>query len=417
MQLYTLGLNHRSAPIDIREQIAFPSETLPEALDLLMREGTVREAAIISTCNRTELYCHTDQPEAVTDWLTHYHQPHSEHINPALYTLCQSEAVRHIFRVAGGLDSMVLGETQILGQVKDAVKAAQKAGSLGALLHKLFQTTFSVAKEIRSGTHIGHAQISMAAATVKLAERIFDKIADQAVLFIGAGEMIELCATHFAAQHPRQITVASRTFSRAQLLAHRFGGQAIDFSTLPETLAHQDIIITSTDSPLPILGLGLVERSIKQRRHKPMFMADLAVPRDIEPEVGKLNDVYLYSIDDLAQIVEDNINARQQAAAEAEVIIEARVGEFMDWLNKREVVPTIVAIRDHVEAYRQQELLRAKRRLQAGDNPDQVIEQLALALTKKFLHIPTHALNKLNGEDRDDLDHWLRRLYSIHDRT
>ncbi|MDE3021268.1 MAG: glutamyl-tRNA reductase [Pseudomonadota bacterium] len=417
MQLYTFGLNHHSAPIDIREQIAFPSETLPEALDQLMHEGSVREAAILSTCNRTELYCHTDMPDAVTNWLAQYHKQDPAKLGSSLYTLREGEAVRHIFRVAGGLDSMILGETQILGQVKHAVKAAQMAGSLGALLHKLFQTTFSVAKEIRSGTNIGSAQTSMAAATVKLAERIFDRINEQNVLFIGAGEMIELCATHFATHHPRHLTIANRTLSRAQTLADRFNGLAIEFSALPETLPNQDIIITSTGSPLPILGLGLVERSIRRRRHKPMFMVDLAVPRDIEPEVGKLDDIYLYSIDDLARIVEENLNARQTAAVQAEIIIETRVSEFMNWLNKRKMVPTIVAIRDHVEGYRQQELQRAQKRLHAGEDPSLVMEQLALSLTKKFLHIPTHALNQLNGEERYELEHWLRRIYSIHDRT
>jgi glutamyl-tRNA reductase len=414
MQLFTLGINHQTAPLAVREQVAFHAESLEQALHDLVGHRPVKEAAILSTCNRTEIYCNTDSPQQAIEWLADYHHIKKQAIEPHLYTLPQDEAVKHAFRVASGLDSMVLGETQILGQLKQAVNTAERAGTLGTLLHKLFQRTFSVAKEVRTQTEIGASSVSMAAASVRLAERIFPSISEQRVLFIGAGEMIELCANHFAAQHPKHITVANRTLERASALALKLGGSAITLNELPDHLAIHDIIVTSTASPLPILGKGLVERVIKQRKHRPIFMVDLAVPRDIEAEVGELDDVFLYTVDDLAQVIEAGLGNRQLAAEEAEAIIEVQVEDFMHWMDTRSVVPTIRALRDHAERQRRHELDRAKRLLDKGEDPREVLEQMSRALANKFLHDSSHALNHACGEDRAQLEALLRRLYHIH---
>ena len=305
--IFTLGINHHSAPLAIRERVAFGADKLRHALADLMRNRPVKEVAILSTCNRTEIYCAAESPDVVIDWLSQYHQVDRHDITPYLYTHDQPAAIRHAFRVASGLDSMVIGEPQILGQMKDAVRAAEESGTLGTQLHKLFQRSFSVAKEVRSTTAIGANIVSMAAAGVHLAERIFESIADQRVLFVGAGEMIELCAAHFCARKPRQVTIANRTIERGRALAEQYGGGAIRLDDLGEYLPQHDIVVSCTASPLPIIGLGMVERAIKARRHRPIFMIDLAVPRDIEEEIGELDDVFLYTVDDLAQVVESGL--------------------------------------------------------------------------------------------------------------
>jgi len=414
MQIFTFGINHQTAPLAIRERVAFHAESIVQALHDLAGQRPVKEAAILSTCNRTEIYCNTQEPQQAIQWLAEYHQLKPQAIEPYLYTLPQNQAVKHAFRVASGLDSMVIGEAQILGQMKQAVKTAEKAGTLGLLLHKLFQSTFSVAKEVRTATEIGASSVSMAAAAVRLAERIFPTLHEQNVLFIGAGEMIELCATHFAAQKPKHITVANRTLERARLLAQRFGGTAITLNELPDQLSNYDIIVTSTGSPLPILGKGLVERSIKARKHRPIFMVDLAVPRDIESEVAELDDVFLYTVDDLGHIVQDGLESRQTAVVQAEAIIDTSVESFMHWMESRELVPTIRALRDNAERYRRHELERAQRLIAKGEDPQQVLEQMSRALINKFLHVPTHALTHADGADREQLVALLSRLYSIH---
>ncbi|MDP3687658.1 MAG: glutamyl-tRNA reductase [Sulfurimicrobium sp.] len=414
MQLFAFGINHHTAPLAIREQVAFHAESVTHALLNLVEHRPVKEAAILSTCNRTEVYCNTDEPRQAIEWMADFHQLKTHAIEPYLYTLPKQDAVKHAFRVASGLDSMVLGETQILGQLKQAVRTAEQAGTMGTLLHKLFQRTFSVAKEVRGTTAIGANSVSMAAAAVRLAQRIFPSIHEQNVLFIGAGEMIELCANHFAAQHPKHILVANRTLERAATLAQRFGGGAITLNDLPDHLAAYDSIVTSTASPLPILGKGMVERAIKARKHRPMFMVDLAVPRDIEEEVADMDDVFLYSVDDLSQVVQEGMDSRQVAAAEAEAIVESRVRSFVEWMENREVVPTIRALRDHADRVRRQELEHAQRMLSRGEDPQEVMELMARALTNKFLHNPSHALSHASGDDRALLEAALRRLYHIH---
>ena len=417
MQLYTIGVNHTTAPIAIREHVAFNGETLRHALSDLTAQNAA-EAAILSTCNRTEIYVQSERPEPVIDWLANYHKLALDKVQPYTYTFSNQEAVKHAFRVASGLDSMVLGEPQILGQFKQSVKVAQEAGTLGTLLHKLFQRTFEVAKEVRTNTDIGGSSISMAAAAIKLAQRIFGDISQQKVLFIGAGEMIELCAGHFAAQHPKSITVANRTIERGMQLAEKVQAQgvyahAILLNDLPDCFAEFDIVITSTASQLPIVGLGMVERAIKARRHRPIFMVDLAVPRDIEPEVAQLDDVFLYTVDDLAQVVADGMGNRQEAAVNAEMIVAARVEHFMHWLQKRESVPTIKALRDQVDAMRQAELEKALKMMQKGEPAEKVLESLSNALTNKFLHAPSHALNQSHGQEHSHLESVLRQLYNI----
>ncbi|NCN88687.1 MAG: glutamyl-tRNA reductase [Gallionella sp.] len=413
MQLLTFGINHQTAPLAVREQIAFNAEAMDGALRDLVDNGSAKEAAILSTCNRTEIYCNTQTPAQAIGWLAAYHHLPDTEIAPYLYRLPQAQAVKHAFRVASGLDSMVLGEPQILGQMKLAVRQAEQAGTLGFLLHKLFQRTFSVAKDVRTQTEIGTNLVSMAAAAVKLAERIFPSIAEQKVLFIGAGEMIELNAVHFAARNPRQITVANRTLERAQTLARRINGQAITLTDLPEQLAQHDIIVTSTASQLPILGKGMVERALKARKHRPLFIVDLAVPRDVEAEVAELKDVFLYTVDDIAEVVKDGLDARQSAVKEAEVIIDSGVSDFVHWMESREVVPTIRALRDHAERNRRHELEKAARLLARGEDPQKVLEQMSSSLTNKFLHAPTHALNQVHGDEREAFLEVIHRLYHL----
>ncbi|MES2636978.1 MAG: glutamyl-tRNA reductase [Pseudomonadota bacterium] len=412
MQLYTIGVNHNTAPISIREHVAFNPDILRHALSDLTAQN-VAEAAILSTCNRTEIYVQTNTPEPIVNWLANYHRLDLNNIQPYTYTLSNQEAVKHAFRVASGLDSMVLGEPQILGQFKQSVKIAQDAGTLGTLLHKLFQRTFEVAKEVRTNTDIGGSSISMAAAAIKLAQRIFGDISQQKVLFIGAGEMIELCADHFAAQKPKSMTIANRTIERGLQLANKIGGQAILLNDLPERFADFDIVITSTASQLPIVGLGMVERAIKTRRHRPIFMVDLAVPRDIEPEVAQLDDVFLYTVDDLAQVVSDGIENRQEAAINAELIVATRVEGFMQWFKKRDAIPTIKALRDQAEAVRVNELEKALKLMQKGENPAAVLEALSNALTNKFLHAPSHLLNQTHGDEHARIEQIVRQLYQI----
>jgi len=420
VNVLTFGLNHTSAPVAVRERVSLPGDLLKPALTALRSAfgGSVKEAAILSTCNRTEIYCAAEPDTAVQVpvWLADFQRIQAHDLDPHLYRHSQEEAVRHAFRVASGLDSMVLGEPQILGQMKDAVRVASDAGSLGTLLHQLFQRTFAVAKEVRSQTAIGEQSVSMAAAAVRLAERVFGDLQHVNVLFIGAGEMIELCATHFAAQRPKRVTVANRTLERADLLASRFAANTIKLSDLPENLASYDVVVSCTASSLPILGLGMVARATKLRRHKPMVMVDLAVPRDIESEVAQLDDVYLYSVDDLGQLVQTATDARQSAVVQAEAIIETRVQKFMHWLDSRAVVPVIRDLHETASAIRAAELERARRLLARGEPPEQVLEQLAQALTQKYLHGPVSALNQSEGETREQLMDWLPRLYSLRER-
>ena len=413
MQLTAVGLNHQTAPLSIREKLAFAAACLPEAVRNLARSNAATEAVILSTCNRTELYCVGDSEEIIR-WLADYHSLPIEEISPYLYTLGMQETVRHAFRVACGLDSMVLGEPQILGQIKDAVRVAQEQESMGKKLNALFQKTFSVAKEVRTDTAVGENSVSMAAASVKLAEQIFPDIGDLNVLFIGAGEMIELVATYFAAKNPRLMTVANRTLARAQELCDKLGVNADPclLSDLPAILHDYDVVVSSTASQLPIVGKGMVERALKQRQSMPLFMLDLAVPRDIEAEVGDLNDAYLYTVDDMVNIVQSGKEARQKAAAAAETLVSEKVAEFVRQQQGRQSVPLIKALRDEGEKARKQVLENAMKQLAKGATAEEVLERLSVQLTNKLLHSPTQTLNKAGEEDKD-LVHAVAQIYHL----
>lgn len=413
MQLTAVGLNHQTAPLSIREKLAFAAACLPEAVRNLARSNAATEAVILSTCNRTELYCVGDSEEIIR-WLADYHSLPIEEISPYLYTLGMQETVLHAFRVACGLDSMVLGEPQILGQIKDAVRVAQEQESMGKKLNALFQKTFSVAKEVRTDTAVGENSVSMASASVKLAEQIFPDIGDLNVLFIGAGEMIELVATYFAAKSPRLMTVANRTLARAQELCDKLGVNAEPclLSDLPAILHEYDVVVSSTASQLPIVGKGMVERALKQRQSMPLFMLDLAVPRDIEAEVGDLNDAYLYTVDDMVNIVQSGKEARQKAAAAAETLVSEKVAEFVRQQQGRQSVPLIRALRDEGEKARKQVLENAMKQLAKGATAEEVLERLSIQLTNKLLHSPTQTLNKAGEEDKD-LVHAVAQIYHL----
>ena len=405
MQLTAVGLNHQTAPLSIREKLAFTAASLPEAVRNLARSKAAKEAVILSTCNRTELYC-VGETEQIIEWLAQYHNLPAEEIRPYLYTLDNNETIRHAFRVACGLDSMVLGEPQILGQIKDAVRVAQEQESINTNLNALFQKTFAVAKEVRTDTAVGENSVSMASASVKLAEQIFPDIGDLNVLFIGAGEMIELVATYFAAKSPKLITVANRTLPRAQELCDKLGLNAEPclLTELPDILHEYDVVVSSTTSQLPLVGKGMIERALRLRLNMPMFLLDLAVPRDIEAEVGELNDAYLYTVDDMMGIVQNGKEARQKAAAAAEAMVEEKVGEFVRLQQSRQSVPLIRALRDEGERARRQVLENAMKQLAKGASAEEVLERLSIQLTNKLLHSPTQTLNKAGSENSNLID-------------
>jgi len=412
MQLLALGLNHNSAPVDIRERAAVTGDRLEEALDSIRRRHSVREATILSTCNRTEIYCHQEQGDArsLVQWLCDYHGLCDSNIRPYLYHHPDKGAVSHAFRVASGLDSMVLGEPQILGQMKEAFNAAKEVGTTGKILNRLFQQTFTVAKQIRSDTDIGANAVSVAYAAVSLSRNIFADLSRKTVLMIGAGETIELTARHFKNAGVERLIVANRTVERATELGAIFGAEAISLAELPARLHEADIVISSTASTLPILGKGTVEEVLKERKHRPMFMVDLAVPRDIEPQVGDLSDIYLYAVDDLRSVVEENLEARKAAARDAEKIIETQTSEFMRWLQSLDSVPTIRSLHQQLDSISNDEVEKATRRLNAGDDPEQVVRNLARALSKKFAHKPVEGLNR---DDSGQLADAARRLFGL----
>ena len=413
MQLFSFGLNHHSAPVQIRERVAFPESSLQAALRDLAARGGADEAAIISTCNRTEVYCRTDDPARAVAWLASYHGLSEPQLKDHLFLLEDEAAAAHAFRVASGMDSMVLGEAQILGQVKQAVRVAGESGTLGWLLNKLFQQTFAVAKDVRTRTGIGAQSVSLAAAAIRLAGRVLGDITEQKVLLVGAGEMMELVATHVSAHRPRALAVSNRTLERAQRLAESHGGSAFTLAELPAEMAAFDIVIASTGAPLPIIGKGLMERVMRTRRRRPVVMIDLAVPRDIEAEVGSIDDVFLYTVDDLGKLIQEGLDARQNAAGEASTIIEEQVAAFMQWLRNRELVPVIRQLRGHAETYRRSELERAQRALARGDDPAAVLEALSQGLMNKFLHHPTQLLQHTEPDEQTQLIRWLPRLFPV----
>lgn len=399
MAVWTLGINHTTAPLDLRGRFAFALDQVEPTLRALRGSLSRQpEAALISTCNRTEIYCAGEKPELehTLDWLAQTGGVSSSLLRTHSYTLQDDLAARHAFRVASGLDSMVLGETQILGQIKNAVRAAEAAGALGNTLSQLFQRSFAVAKEVRSSTEIGAHSISMAAAAVRLAAQLFEDLGQVKILFVGAGEMIELCATHFAAKSPKAIAIANRSLENGEKLASRFGAEVMRLADLPDRLHEFDAVVSCTASTLPIIGLGAVERALKRRKRRPMFMVDLAVPRDIEIEVKALEDVYLYTVDDLASVVQTAQASRQAAVAQAEAIVDAGVLSFMHWVDQRGSVPLIQQLNAQADEWRAAELARARKLLAKGEDVEAVMEALSKGLTQKMLH---GAMTELRASD------------------
>jgi len=418
MAVWTLGLNHTTAPLDLRGRFAFAVDQLAPALqglrsNLALNTDQATEAAILSTCNRTEIYCAADQAATADTlrWLAQTGGVSPQELQSHTYLLEGDAAARHAFRVASGLDSMVLGEAQILGQLKDAVRAAEQAGALGSTLNQLFQRSFAVAKEVRTATEIGTHSISMAAASVRLAGQLFEDLKGIKVLFVGAGEMIELVVTHFASKQPKAMAIANRSLERGEKLAGRFGAEVLRLAELPERLHEFDAVISCTASTLPLIGLGAVERALKKRKHRPMFMVDLAVPRDIEPEVKSLEDVYLYTVDDLASVVQAGQAQRQAAVADAEIIIDSGVQSFSHWLDQRDTVPLIQQLHSQADSWRDAELARARKMLAKGDDPEAVLESLAKGLTQKMLHGALAELRAADPTHREQTMQAVQRLF------
>ncbi len=415
MTLLAVGINYNTAPVFIRERLAFPADILESSLQELWHLKEISEAAILSTCNRTEFYCKasTANKQILIDWVAESRNIDPAELTPYLYCHTDSQLIRHMFRVACGLDSMILGEPQILGQMKTAYQAAYEAGTLGKQLGKLFQYTFSAAKKVRTDTAIGSSPVSVAFAAVQLAQQIFDKLSEQTALLIGAGETIELAARHLSQQGIGRIIVANRTYDKAHTLASQFKGYAIALSELPTHLAEADIVISSTASQLPILGKGSVESAIKKRKHKPVFMVDLAVPRDIEAEVEQLRDVYLYTIDDLQNTIDQNMNSRRQAAEQAEEIIDTQVGYFLAWLRSQGAQSTIRDYRYQAEQMRDEALQKALALLKNGTSPEETLSRLAYSLTNKLIHTPSIQIREAGENERHDLVAAAREIFKL----
>jgi len=405
MSLITLGINHKTAPLDLRERLAFTPQSLPEALLSLKKLKHIEEASILSTCNRTEIYCVTteDNDQAIIQWFSQFHGLDENQIRQHLYLFAHEETIRHAMEVASGLDSMVLGEPQIAGQMKDAYASASENGTIGQLLGKLFQRAFAVSKQVRTDTDIGSSPVSVAFAAVSLAKQIFGELNQTTVLLVGAGETIELATRHLHSQGVNKIIIANRSIERAQKLADEFDGEAISLQHIGDHLQRSDIVISSTASPLPIIGKGTVERALKQRKHEPIFMVDLAVPRDIEPEVNDLDDIYLYSVDDLQSVINENMENRLQAAEQARDIIDVQVSHFLNWQRSLGAVDVIAQIRQQAQDTSNQVLQKAKKQLAAGQNAEEVLDYLAHTLTNKFLHQPSTHLRQASQDNRDHI--------------
>lgn len=392
MSLVAIGINHKTATVDLREKVAFSPDKIHEAMKSLASRTSTGEAVILSTCNRTELYCNNADKSDVIDWLKDYHNLTQEELAPCIYAYQDQKAVQHLMRVSAGLDSLVLGEPQILGQVKQAFVKAKEAGTTAVTIDRLFQNTFSVAKKVRTETEIGAAAVSVAFAAVSMAKHIFSSLHRTKVLLIGAGETIELVAKHLKDNGVDSMVVANRTLERAQGMCEEFNATAITLQQIPDYLASADIVISSTASPLPILGKGMVEKALKQRRHQPMLLVDIAVPRDIEAEVGELDDAFLYTVDDLHSIIEQNMASRKEAAEQAELITEDQSHVFMEWVKSLESVDSIREYRRQSIAVKDELVERALNKLTQGSDAEQVLLELANRLTNRLIHAPTQAL-------------------------
>lgn len=414
MGILAFGISHKSASVDLRGQIAFAPEIVVQTLKTARVSLEVEEIALLSTCNRTEIYLQGDvSDQQLLEWLASSKGIELTLLESCFYCHRGEDAIRHMMRVASGLDSLVLGEPQIFGQIKSAYAVGREAGTVAIYLNQAFQQAFSAAKRVRSETAIGQNPVSVAYASVSLAEQIFTDLNSAHALLIGAGETIELVARHLKEKNIGQITVANRTLNRAQELAANFSAEAILLSDIPDVLHRSDIVISSTASQLPILGKGAVEAALKKRKHKPMFMVDIAVPRDIEAQVEELADVYLYSVDDLEEVIQDNMRARQVAADLGQTIIDQEVRSWTKQQRALAAVDTIKAFRDHVEIIRDGEIEKAHSALERGQNAAEVINTLARNLTNKLLHKPTTKLKQAGEEGRDDTIHVAHELFDL----
>ncbi len=424
MPVSIFGINHKTAPVDIREKVAFSPDAMAESLRAIKLQASLDEVAIISTCNRMEIvYRSKDHHEQdsnialksqqIINWLAEYHQLESEKLSQFSYLHSGENAIDHIMSVACGLDSMVLGEPQILGQVKDAYGYANHAGTLGLYLNRLFEQTFSLAKQVRTDTQIGESAVSVAYAAVTLAKRIFSDFSKTNALFIGAGETIELAARHLSRQGVTNINVANRTVERAQKLADEFGGSAYGLSSLPDLVLNADIIVSSTASPVPVIGKGLMEKAIKKRKHWPVFMVDLAVPRDIEPEVAELRDVYLYTVDDMQGVINENIKVREEAANEAKLIIAQHGQKYINWLQSLSSVSLMKDFRSQFEQTKNDELSRALNKIKSGENAEKVMTEMANRLTQKFMHSPSKLIRQAGEANQQDVLAVIANTFSI----
>ncbi|MDH3452369.1 MAG: glutamyl-tRNA reductase [Gammaproteobacteria bacterium] len=417
MSLLALGLNHKTAPLEVRERVVFAPERLPTALQELSQVRGVTEATIVSTCNRTEIYCHMAHSgdREIAAWLRAFHAMPASDVDPYLFTLTDHEAVRHLLRVSSGLDSLVLGEPQILGQIKSAYEIARTHGTIGAQLHRLFQYAFSVAKQVRTDTDIGANPVSVAFSAVALAKQIFGELQPATALLIGAGDTIELSLRHLESQGVGSVIVANRTLARAQVLATGANARAVHLAALPDVLGEADIIISSTASQLPILGKGAVEQALRARKHRPMLLVDIAVPRDIEPQVGELDDVFLYTIDDLQTVIEENLASRREAATLAEEIIDGQVERFMIWRRSLDSVSTIRDYRQQAEALRIEVQERARAMARQGKSTEDIIQFVGQTLVNKLLHTPTRRLRQAGEDGEQELLRAAQELFGLRD--
>ncbi|WP_329604952.1 glutamyl-tRNA reductase [Spartinivicinus ruber] len=420
MGFLALGINHQTASVAFREKVAFAPEHLADALQSIQQLASVNEVAILSTCNRTEIYCEitSDHEQSLLDWWADYQQLAPADIAGASYQYWDESAIQHMMRVASGLDSMVLGEPQILGQLKAAYVQAQEAGTVGSSLSRWFESTFATAKQVRSQTAIGESPVSVAYAAVALARQIFGDISQSQALLIGAGETIELVARHLSEAGIAGLTIANRTLANAELLANQFTqASSASLSNLPDLLPYADIVIASTASQLPVLGKGAVERALKLRKHRPIFMVDIAVPRDIEPQVGSLADVYLYTVDDLREVIEENLKNRQTAAVEAENLVLNGSAAFMSRMRELTAVEVLKQFRTKAELLSQEELAKARKKLANGADPEQVLARFAKAVTNKLLHGPSVQIKQAGAAGQLERVEWAKQLFELDQLT
>ena len=414
MQIQLIGLNHKTAPIKLREKLVFANDMLTQAL-LELKEKMSSDILILSTCNRTEIYQSASDSKTLISWLAKFHNIKEMNLKPHLYTFKNEAAFSHACRVAAGLDSMILGETQILGQMKQALKQSEFVGGQGKNIAIFFQKVFETAKLVRTKTGIGASSTTVASTILKVADKIYGKSNNVNILFVGAGEMTELCCKYFSTNNKKKLTIANRSIKNGMALAKKVGGHPMLIGDIHHTMHSFDIVISSTSSQLPIIGLGMIEKAIRLRKHKPMLLIDLAIPRDIEPEVAELDDIFLYTFDDLAKITEKNIKNREKETAKAELLIQQQCEEFMSHLQQKTVVPYIKNLNNKFEQTRISEVKKMEKDLKKGVPVEQILDKLSKNLTKKFLHSPTKALNDNAKHKNLDGIEFLKKLFNLKD--